>query len=77
VFRLAAERSEDWQYGFRASVLEIYNENLYDLLVAGKEQDDKLDVKQVRLHWRCTGCSAPYIYWQVRTALIILLELWN
>ncbi|KAF5842157.1 P-loop containing nucleoside triphosphate hydrolase protein [Dunaliella salina] len=48
LFRLAQERSEDWDYQFRASVLEIYNERIYDLLAGGRDQDgDKLDVKQV------------------------------
>ena len=46
--RLAEERSEDFEYQFSASVLEIYNEHIFDLLAGGKEQDrDKLDVKQV------------------------------
>mmetsp|Transcript_536 Transcript_536/g.1389 ORF Transcript_536/g.1389 Transcript_536/m.1389 type:complete len:891 (-) Transcript_536:598-3270(-) len=47
LFRLAQERSEDWDYRFQASVLEIYNERIYDLLAGGRDQDgDKLDVKQ-------------------------------
>jgi kinesin family protein C2/C3 len=45
--RLANERREDWQYEFKAGVIEIYNENIYDLLAGGREQDDqRLDIKQ-------------------------------
>ncbi len=48
VRRLAEEREEDFSYRFSASVLEIYNEQIYDLLAGGRDQDgDKLDVKQV------------------------------
>jgi len=46
LFRIAEERSQDFTYSFSASVLEIYNEQIYDLLSGSKEQDDKLDVKQ-------------------------------
>eukprot|EP00199_Chlamydomonas_sp_CCMP681_P000065 CAMPEP_0119105464 /NCGR_PEP_ID=MMETSP1180-20130426/3409_1 /TAXON_ID=3052 ORGANISM="Chlamydomonas cf sp, Strain CCMP681" /NCGR_SAMPLE_ID=MMETSP1180 /ASSEMBLY_ACC=CAM_ASM_000741 /LENGTH=1060 /DNA_ID=CAMNT_0007090509 /DNA_START=65 /DNA_END=3247 /DNA_ORIENTATION=+ len=47
LFKLSTERVEEWQYTFNASVLEIYNEQIYDLLSGGREQDgDKLDVKQ-------------------------------
>ncbi|GFH13907.1 kinesin-like protein [Haematococcus lacustris] len=47
LFRLAEERAEDLKYKFSASVLEIYNEQIYDLLAGGRDQDgDKLDVKQ-------------------------------
>ncbi|KAJ9531363.1 hypothetical protein QJQ45_006812 [Haematococcus lacustris] len=47
VRRLAEERAEDLKYKFSASVLEIYNEQIYDLLAGGRDQDgDKLDVKQ-------------------------------
>lgn len=49
VFRLAGDRHQDWTYKFSASVLEIYNEQIYDLLAGGRDQDaDKLDVKQVK-----------------------------
>jgi len=45
---MAQERKEDWDYQFSASVLEIYNERIFDLLAGGRDQDgDKLDVKQV------------------------------
>jgi hypothetical protein len=48
--RLSQERVEDWDYQFSASVLEIYNERIFDLLAGGRDQDgDKLDVKQVRV----------------------------
>ncbi len=48
VHRLAGERSEQWTYKFSATMLEIYNEQLFDLLAGGREQDaDKLDIKQV------------------------------
>lgn len=46
LFKLADERSEELTHTFSASVLEIYNEQIYDLLSGSKEQDDKLDVKQ-------------------------------
>jgi len=47
---MSQERAEDWDYQFSASVLEIYNERIYDLLAGGRDQDgDKLDVKQVRV----------------------------
>lgn len=42
------DRSADFTYSFQCSVLEIYNEQIYDLLSGSKEQDDKLDIKQVR-----------------------------
>lgn len=54
--RLADERKDDFEYKFSASVLEIYNEQIYDLLAGGRDQDaDKLDVKQV-------GQGAGWIY---------------
>lgn len=47
LFRLAQDRSEEITYNFSASILEIYNEQIFDLLAgSAKEQDDKLDVKQ-------------------------------
>jgi len=47
LFRLAEERGDEWEYRFSASVLEIYNEQIYDLLAGGRDQDaEKLDVKQ-------------------------------
>lgn len=47
LFRVAQDRSEDMAYHFSASILEIYNEQIFDLLAgSAKEQDDKLDVKQ-------------------------------
>lgn len=60
-FRISAERKEDWRYTFSASVLEIYNEQIYDLLAGGRDQDaDKLDVKQVRLQQ--LGCKHGFVW---------------
>lgn len=42
---MAADRSENMTYTFRASMLEIYNEQIYDLLTGADNSDDKLDVK--------------------------------
>ncbi|EFJ44338.1 Kif3C type kinesin-like protein [Volvox carteri f. nagariensis] len=46
LFKLAEERSAQFTTSFTASVLEIYNEQIYDLLVSGAQDGDKLDVKQ-------------------------------
>ncbi|GLC37409.1 hypothetical protein PLESTM_000580500 [Pleodorina starrii] len=46
LFKLAEERSAVFTTTFSASVLEIYNEQIYDLLVSGAQDGDKLDVKQ-------------------------------
>eukprot|EP00983_Pelagomonas_calceolata_P122523 1160915-Pelagomonas_calceolata.AAC.8 len=64
VDRLAQERSEDWDYRFQASVLEIYNERIYDLLAGGRDQDgDKLDVKQVCMDkWLASGKVHTFMY---------------
>ena len=51
-YRVAEERASDFSYSFKASILEIYNEQIFDLLLSGKEQDDKLDIKQV---WKMCG----------------------
>ena len=48
LFRLAEERAAEYAFSFSASVLEIYNEQIYDLLMNGAQDGDKLDVKQVR-----------------------------
>ena len=50
---MAEERSSDFEYTFKASILEIYNEQIFDLLRASKEQDDKLDIKQVGVGRKC------------------------
>eukprot|EP00798_Chlamydomonas_sp_ICE-L_P005079 gene5079-34877_t len=46
LFTMAQERSGVFEYTFSASVLEIYNEQIFDLLAGGRDQEDKLDVKQ-------------------------------
>ncbi|PNW84448.1 hypothetical protein CHLRE_03g145107v5 [Chlamydomonas reinhardtii] len=46
LFRLAEERAAEYAFSFSASVLEIYNEQIYDLLMNGAQDGDKLDVKQ-------------------------------
>ncbi|KAG2439988.1 hypothetical protein HXX76_004106 [Chlamydomonas incerta] len=46
LFRLAGERAAEYAFTFSASVLEIYNEQIYDLLMNGAQDGDKLDVKQ-------------------------------
>ena len=47
LFDQCEERKMDWTYEFEVSVLEIYNEQIRDLLVATKK-----DAKEVRL---CPG----------------------
>lgn len=44
LFRLAAERGEDYEINVSASVLEIYNENLRDLLTRSNN-NTKLEAK--------------------------------
>ncbi|GFR42053.1 hypothetical protein Agub_g2869 [Astrephomene gubernaculifera] len=46
LFKLAEDRTGAFTTTFSASVLEIYNEQIYDLLVSGAQDGDKLDVKQ-------------------------------
>ncbi|KXZ46835.1 hypothetical protein GPECTOR_40g569 [Gonium pectorale] len=46
LFRIAEERASAFTTTFSASVLEIYNEQIYDLLMSGAQDGDKLDVKQ-------------------------------
>jgi len=41
-------RAKGWQYASRASYLEIYNEQIYDLLSAGKGRGRALEVRQPR-----------------------------
>lgn len=43
---VAESRSDEWQYQFSASVLEIYNEQIYDLLAGSREGGDKLEIKE-------------------------------
>jgi hypothetical protein len=44
---LAAERQRQWRYEFQASVLEIYNEQIFDLLAGGRDAAaaEKLDIR--------------------------------
>lgn len=44
LFDVAAERSQDWDYTITMSVLEIYNEQVRDLL--GENPSAKMDVRQ-------------------------------
>eukprot|EP00877_Chromochloris_zofingiensis_P015256 jgi/Chrzof1/9985/Cz04g23010.t1 len=46
LFRGAAERQAQVAYSFAASVLEIYNEQIFDLLSGSRDSGDKLDVKE-------------------------------
>eukprot|EP00775_Hariotina_reticulata_P002428 gene2428-2732_t len=46
VFAVAEERSNDISYSFSASVLEIYNEQIFDLLAGSRDTGDKFDVKE-------------------------------
>ncbi|KAF8072828.1 Kifc3 [Scenedesmus sp. PABB004] len=46
LFRAAAERKGQVTYSLSASVLEIYNEQIIDLLAGSKDSGDKLDVKE-------------------------------
>lgn len=46
IFCAASElESKGWSYKFNASMLEIYNENIYDLLGKGNTREEKLEVK--------------------------------
>ncbi|KAF6254764.1 P-loop containing nucleoside triphosphate hydrolase protein [Scenedesmus sp. NREL 46B-D3] len=46
LFRSAEERSTGFKYAFSASVLEIYNEQIFDLLAGSRDSGDKLDIKE-------------------------------
>ncbi|WIA08902.1 hypothetical protein OEZ85_008321 [Tetradesmus obliquus] len=46
LFRAAGERSTGFSYAFSASVLEIYNEQIFDLLAGSRDSGDKLDIKE-------------------------------
>lgn len=46
LFKLAEDRAGEFTTTFSTSVLEIYNEQIYDLLVSGAQDGDRLDVKQ-------------------------------
>jgi kinesin family protein C2/C3 len=50
LFRAADERSTGFQYAFSASVLEIYNEQIFDLL-AGSRDSGRL------MHRQQAGCT--------------------
>ena len=43
LFRIISDLSGEWTYKINFSVLEIYNENIYDLLTTNRE---KLDIRQ-------------------------------
>jgi len=43
LFEQAADRSTDWSFDIKVSVLEIYNETVRDLL--SSDPSDKLDIK--------------------------------
>jgi hypothetical protein len=48
LFRIIEEISSDWTYRVSFSMLEIYNENIFDLLAADRSsrERDKLDIRQ-------------------------------
>ncbi len=41
-------------------MLEIYNEQIYDLLVSGAQDGDKLDVKQVGAGKQASGTNITW-----------------
>ena len=50
--RLASKRSENWHYNMKMSILEIYEDQIRDLL--NESQSEKLLIKE-RMEWMCQG----------------------
>jgi len=47
VFAVAEERADDVSYSFSASVLEIYNEQIFDLLAGSRDTSEQLEAPVV------------------------------
>lgn len=67
LFRVAADRSSDIQYAFSASVLEIYNEQIFDLLAGSRDTGEgAVSVLQMRAAAGCAlregECLAEGVY---------------